>query len=192
MTNVRCDVDIDFADRSAILSKLEHIPASRLEKGEYKKHNTGVYLQKIPVNPLTNYASIDYKQAEDRGYFKFDFLNVTVYKDIKDEEHLDRLLNTEPVWELLEQDEFTNLLFHVNGHGDVLRTMKPQSVEQLAMVLAMIRPGKRHLIGKSWQEIEQEIWIKTDDKFSFKKSHSYAYASLIIVQMNLLCEGVSS
>lgn len=192
MTTIRCDVDIDFADRSAILSKLKHIPASRLEKGEYKKHNTGVYLQKIPTNPLTNLSSIDYKEAENRGYFKFDFLNVNVYKDIKDEQHLDKLLNTTPFWELLELDEFTNLLFHINGHGDVLRTMKPQSVDQLAMILAMIRPGKRHLIGKDWKEIEKEIWIKTDDKFSFKKSHSYAYATLIVIQMNLLCETVNS
>ena len=69
--------------------------------------------------------------------------------------------------------------------------MKPKNVEQLARVLAMIRPGKRHLIGKSWDEIEDEIWTKTDDKFSFKKSHSYAYATLIVVQMNLLCETVS-
>ena len=33
-------------------------------------------------------STIDYEKAEDRGYFKLDFLNVSLYKDIKDEEHL--------------------------------------------------------------------------------------------------------
>jgi len=54
----------------------------------------------------------------------------------------------------------------------------------------MIRPGKRYLVGKSWQEIEQDVWVKpNDDTYFFKKSHSYGYAVAIIVQLNLICEG---
>lgn len=186
------DIDLDFADRSKILDLIKHIPAVIIEDGTVKKHNTGVYCQSIPTNPLTGMASVSYKQAEQRGYFKIDFLNVTIYKDITDQEHLNRLMNTEPLWELLLEDEFTDQLFHVNGHGQVLRQMKPTSVEQLAMVLAMIRPAKRYLIGKSWEDIEKEIWIKPkNNEYYFKKAHSISYALLVIVHMNLICEKIS-
>jgi len=183
------DIDIDFADRELVLSKIKHIPAS-IEIN--KKHNTGVYTQKIPINPLTNSASILYKEAEERGYFKLDFLNVGIYKDIRSEEHLNELLNTEPLWELLLQDDFVNLLFHVNGHGSILREMKPTSIPQLAAVLAMIRPAKRYLIGKDWTTVMNEVWKKpTGDEYYFKKSHATAYAAAIVVQMNLICESIS-
>jgi len=86
--NIKGDIDIDFADREEILSKIPHISAARIERGELKKHNTGIYLQKIPANPITNIATIDYENAEKRGYFKLDFLNVSIYKDIKSEDHL--------------------------------------------------------------------------------------------------------
>ena len=59
------DIDIDFADRTAILSKLQHHVAA-LETG--KKHNTGIYVTPVPHNPTDNIATIDYKIAEDRGY----------------------------------------------------------------------------------------------------------------------------
>ena len=186
------DIDIDFADRSIILNKIQHIPASIIENNQSKKHNTGVYCHAIPVNPLTNTSSIDYKEAEKRGYFKIDFLNVNVYKDVKDEEHLIYLMNTEPLWDLLEQDEFTDLLFHLNGHGHILRTMKPKNVEQLAAVLAIIRPAKRHLLGLSWDKVFEEVWKKPDgNEYFFKKSHAHSYAALVIVHMNLLCEKIS-
>lgn len=186
------DIDIDFADRTRVLEIIEHIPAAIIDKGIVKKHNTGVYCQSIPVNPLTGTASIDYKEAEDRGYFKIDFLNVSIYKDVRDEATLDRLLNTEPLWDLLEQDEFVNLLFHVNGHGAVLRAMKPKNIEQLAAVLAVIRPAKRYLIGKDWTTVLNEVWIKPqNDEYYFKKAHAIAYAHAVVLQMNLICEQIS-
>jgi len=52
------------------------------------------------------------------------------------------------------------------------------------MVLACIRPGKKHLIGRPWREIEQEVWVKTDDAYSFKRSHAIGYAMAIVLQMN--------
>jgi DNA polymerase III alpha subunit len=101
-------------------------------------------------------------------------------------------METEPLWDLLEQDDFSSLLFHVNGHGSILRQMKPTSIPQLAAVLAMIRPAKRYLIGKDWDSVMTEIWTKPEgDEYFFKKSHATAYAMAIVVQMNLICEGIS-
>jgi len=185
------DIDIDFSDRTKILNIIDHVPAAIIENDQTRKHNTGIYCQQIPTNPLTKISTIDYKQAEQRGYFKIDFLNVNVYKDVRNEEHLIQLMKTEPLWDLLEQDEFTDLLFHLNGHGNILRKMKPKNIEQLAAILAMIRPAKRHLIGLDWQQIFDNVWTKPDgDEYYFKKSHAIAYATAIVVQMNLICESV--
>ena len=79
------DIDIDVSNRSKVL---EHFASSDASLDGLKKHNTGVYFTDIPVNPITNTSSIDYKEAEDRGYFKLDILNVSLYKDIKSEDHL--------------------------------------------------------------------------------------------------------
>jgi DNA polymerase III alpha subunit len=186
------DIDIDFLDRTIALEKLKHVAAAIEDNGTFKKHNTGVYCTSIPYNPITGLSTIDYKAAEERGYFKIDFLNVSIYKGVRDEAHLTQLMNTEPLWDLLEQNEFTDLLFHINGHGSLMRQMKPTSILELAMCLALIRPAKKHLIGKTWAEIEQTIWEKPENgDYYFKKAHAVAYAAVIVVQMNLICEGVS-
>ena len=180
------DIDLDFPDRNLILSKLEHRTA-RLPTG--KKHNTGIYVTEIPHNPIDNLATIDHKTADRRGYFKLDFLNVSIYNNIHNEAHLTQLMEREPIWELLQHDEFVDQLFHLKGHGDTLRKTCPTSVEQLAAVLAMIRPAKRHLIGRPWNEILTQVWTKpTSDEYYFKKSHAVSYAVAVIVHMNLLCE----
>jgi DNA polymerase III alpha subunit len=180
------DIDIDFADRDVVLSKLRHRVA---KLDNEKKHNTGVYATEIPHNPVDNLSTIDYKTAEARGYFKLDFLNVSIYKDIQNEEHLKELMERKPQWNLLEQDEFSNLLFHVNGHGTILREMKPKTIPQLAAVLAMIRPAKRYLIGKDWTTVMNEVWTKPENnEYYFKKAHAVSYAMAVVVHMNLLCE----
>lgn len=187
------DIDIDFLDRTQALEKLEHVVALIEDNGTFKKHNTGVYCHSIPHNPFTGLSTIDYKQAEERGYFKIDFLNVSIYKGVRNEEHLTELMETQPIWSLLLEDDFTEKLFHVNGHGSILREMKPQSIEQLAAVLAVIRPAKRYLIGKDWKTVAAEVWVKPDgDEYFFKKAHAVAYAAAIVVQMNLICEQLST
>ena len=180
------DIDIDFADRNCILDKLEHRVA-KLDTG--KKHNTGIYATEIPHNPIDRLATIEHKTAEDRGYFKLDFLNVSIYKDVKDDTHLNKLMKGDPIWELLEHKDFVEKVFHLSGHDSLLKQLKPTSVEQLAATLAIIRPAKRHLANQPWQTIMKEVWVKpNDDSYYFKKAHAVAYAIGVVVHMNLLCE----
>jgi hypothetical protein len=186
------DIDIDFVDREHALKLFKHTVASRNDNGKLVKHNTGIYMHEVPVDALTSLCSVPYEQAEEQEFFKIDFLNVGLYNGVRNEEHLKHLMETEPLWDLLLQDEFNNLLFHVNGHGSILREMQPTSIEQLAAVLAMIRPAKRHLIGKDWQTVMKEVWTKPEtNDYYFKKSHATAYAVAIVVQMNLICESIS-
>jgi DNA polymerase III alpha subunit len=186
------DIDIDFLDREQALNLFKHVRASRIDDNKLVKHNTGVYLHEVPVDAVENLCAVPYEEAEERNYFKIDFLNVGIYKGVRDEEHLVQLMKTEPLWDLLEQDDFIQNLFHVNGHGSILRQSKPRSIEELAAVLAMIRPAKRYLIGKDWTTVMNEVWTKPEnDDYFFKKSHATAYAVAIVVQMNLICEQIS-
>jgi DNA polymerase III alpha subunit len=104
-------------------------------------------------------------------------------------------MNVEPLWDLLEQKDFCDLVFHVNGYHDLVSKLKPKTIEELSMFLALIRPGKKHLIqtvqDQGWDSVRDEIWTKTDDSYSFKKSHAVAYAHAIVVQMNQICESIS-
>lgn len=186
------DIDIDFLDRDKALELFKHIKASRVDDGKLIKHNTGVYFHEVPVKAEEGICAVPYEEAEEQGYFKIDFLNVGLYKGVRDEEHLIQLMEATPLWDLLQDDNFNSLLFHVNGHGGILREMKPRCIQELAAVLAMIRPAKRHLIGKPWKEVMAEVWTKPEnDEYFFKKSHATAYAVAIVVQMNLICEQVS-
>jgi|TARA_B100001094_G_scaffold138606_1_gene134156 hypothetical protein len=183
------DVDIDMANRDDFLKLVNHTPASIKKDSTFNKHNTGVYFQNIPNFPLEGYSTIDHKKAEQEGWFKVDFLNNHIYTGIHDEIHLDKLVDTEPMWELFEHKEVVEQLFHISNHYEIIKQHLPNSLDQLAMILAIIRPGKRHLVGKSWEQIEADVWVKpTDNSYFFKKSHSYGYALAIIVQLNLICE----
>ncbi len=186
------DVDIDMENRDNLLSVLKHVTGSIKRPGGMEKHNTGVYIQPIPHNPLTGLSNIDHKEAEEIGYFKLDVLNNSVYKGISTEGELDDLCAMEPMWNLFGHKEIVEQLFHINNHYDIVNKHMPTSIEQLAMILAMIRPGKRHLVGKSWEEIESQVWLKPDnDSYFFKKSHAFSYAMAIIVQLNKIVTDLS-
>jgi hypothetical protein len=188
------DVDIDFADRTAALSHLSHVSASILRDGELTKHASGVYFTQIPHDPVTGMSTIPYDQAEQRGYVKVDFLNMSVYQMVRDEQHLNQLLEQEPDWRRLRDAAFFQQLVHIGSHYETqLKFSEPiNSVTRMAMFLAVIRPAKRHLIGKPWNEVAKTIWDRpTDGNYYFKKSHGISYAHLVKVHMNLLSGGSS-
>lgn len=185
----KSDIDIDFANRDNILSLLKTTPASIVRDGKLTKHNTGVYVSDIPVDPFTGQASMDHHDAEDIGYVKLDFLNVNLYSQVKDEAHLQELLAQEPDWAKLYDPEFCAQLIHIGSHYDTLIKMPEpcDSIPRMAMLLSVIRPAKRHLIGQPWAEVAKTVWEKPeDDSYYFKKSHAVAYAHLVVVHMNLL------
>jgi hypothetical protein len=183
----KSDIDIDFADRQQVLDLLNVTPASIIRDDKLVKHNTGVYATDIPVDPFLGLASLDYQAAEDRGYMKLDLLNVHVYKQVKNEEHLIKLMQ-EPDWTKLYDPKICAQLIHVNNHYDTLLKMPEpvDSIPRLAMFLAVIRPAKRHLIGKTWKEVAETVWDKVEGEYSFKKAHAIAYAQLVVVNLNLI------
>ena len=185
----KSDIDIDFGDREKILSLIEHIPAAMRKVSPMRKHATGIYVTDIPYDPVNDMAAIDYAEAEKRGYLKLDFLNVHVYNQVQDEKHLIELMR-EPNWDNLKNKDFVEKLIHLGNQYSTLRNMPEpvNSIPRLAMFLAIIRPGKKHLIGKSWQDVAKTVWDKDQTGYTFKKSHAVAYAHLVAVHMNLLEE----
>lgn len=188
----RGDIDIDFADRSKALDGMSFVPASIIKDGRISKHNTGVYFHAAPMDPVTGLCSIDYEDAERRGMFKIDMLNVSIYELVRDEDHLIDLMERPLDWSVFEEREFVSKLFHLGNHSELTAKLKPRSVEQLAMILALIRPGKKHLqrycIERGFSAIADRIWLQADDEYVFKKSHAVGYAVLVYVHANLLIE----
>ena len=181
------DVDIDFFDRDGVLKLFKHTPATIIKNDKVEKHKTGVYFHAVPKHPVTSNSTLDYKMAENRGYFKIDMLNVNIYKNIKSEQELIKLMIQDPDWDILKDQKIVDQLFHLNGHYNIVSKLEPKTIEQLAAVLAIIRPAKRGLMYKDWIDILKEVWIKPKDgSYFFKKSHAVAYAHAVVIQMNLI------
>lgn len=184
------DIDIDVPNREEVLKLINATPARQLHQGAVRKHNSGVYVTAIPYDPVNECAAIDYEEAEQRGYFKIDLLNMSVYQLIKSPEHYEELLAQEPNWSRLWTDpEWAKQLVHVGNYSSLLADMKPDSITRMAAFIAIIRPGKAHLQNKPWSEVFATVWDGDSSKgFTFKHSHSISYAALVALHMNLLTD----
>ena len=183
------DIDIDFADRESALKLIQHTPA-RQSNG--RKHNSGVYVTDIPRDTVAGCAALDYETAEQRGYFKLDFLNMSVYQLVKDPTHYEQMLAATPPWERLWTDrDWARQLVHVGNYADLLVNMRPDSIPRMAAFISVIRPGKAHLQTRPWAEVFASVWDGDDSQgYTFKKAHAISYAALVALHMNLLNQPV--
>jgi hypothetical protein len=182
------DIDIDFADRESILKLIDSVPARQSHQGQVRRHNSGVYVTDIPYDPVNQCAAIDYELAEQRGYFKIDFLNMTVYNLVKSPEHYEQMQAQEPPWERLWTDSaWASQLAHIGNYTGLLTTMRPDSIPRMAAFISIIRPGKAHLQNRLWAEVFESVWDGDDSRgYTFKKAHAVSYAALVALHMNLL------
>ena len=182
------DIDIDLANRDQLLALIRHTPAKHTVNGQPRRHNSGVYVTKIPQDPVLGCAAIDYQEAEYRGYFKIDLLNMSVYQLIRDPDHYREMLNQEPPWSRLWLDpEWSAQLVHVGNYSELLKRMQPDSVPRMAAFISIIRPGKAHLQGQPWDIVFESVWDGDDSRgYCFKKAHALGYAALVSLHMNLL------
>lgn len=186
------DVDIDLQTAFDPKKLFPWARASIVKNGELSPHPCGVYPQNIPRDSLTGFASIPYKEAEDVGYIKLDFLHLTIYDHFETREEIEQLLEIEPDWGLLTVPSEQKKLFQLSNHGDTLTTIKPKNIEELADVLALIRPGRKQYIKlyNSQKEATRRIlYAKDESGYAFKKSHAIAYAMVIKLQLHLIAAG---
>lgn len=186
------DIDIDIAPGHDPLKLFPTvIRASMLEDGRLKEHGVGYYFQTIPVDKITGLAAIPYKQTEDLGYFKTDFLKLHILKQFKSKAEMRRLQRVEPNWSLLEDPEVVKDLFHLGKHFKLVNTVHPTSIQEVADVFALIRPNKRPLLYKyvkNPEKYREELYTKRMPE-DMRKSHAYAYALTIVLQLHLIEQG---
>lgn len=92
------DIDLDLANRDELLKLINTTAAMQKVNGQIRKHNSGVYPTDIPQDPVHGCAAIDYESAEQRGYFKLDLLNMSVYQLVQSPEHYEQMLQQTPNW----------------------------------------------------------------------------------------------
>lgn len=186
------DIDIDFANCTLALRDLKHVTASTIQKtdGQRLRHPSGVYFQDIPVDPLDGMAAWEHTVAAEHGFFKIDLLNNSIYEQVRNEAHLVALLTTDPPWKRLDDPAVVKRLAQIgkqDSHFLIVQKIEPRSILDLAICIALIRPGKCYLLSRPRFEIERDIWLPVSGYY-YKRSHAIAYAASIVVQFNLLVE----
>lgn len=185
------DIDVNDTDKVRKIFKDEMTRASIVENGELKPHIVGCYFQNIPKDPITGLAAIPYEHAEEFGFMKIDILHLSLLEHFKSKREMRALLKKEPNWKLLENDDVIKKLFHLSKHGDIIKKVKPTSVLEIADILALIRPNKKHLIDKyiKNKKLTREELYKKVEKSDLRKSHAIPYAILIVLQLHLIDQG---
>lgn len=184
------DVDIDLPSKfkpSTLFPTWTR--ASVVQDEHLKVHPCGVYPQVIPIDPLTKLAAIPYETADELGYFKLDFLHLSVYDKFETREEIEELLTIEPDWNLLLIPSNWSKLFQLSKHGELLQQLRPRSIEDVADAIALIRPGKIELLPLYLQDKPKgraALYRQDNSGFSFKKSHAIGYSLVIVLQLHLL------
>jgi hypothetical protein len=201
------DLDIPAKESDAIRAGLTRATVLN-ERGDYQPHPAGVYFYKS-IPSFEGLSVLDYKEMENNHFQKIDILNNSYLDDISSgelEEYL-RLIEDEDIdWsELWEYDE----PYQLGKYPGILREFKVSSVLDVAIILALIRPGAvsnydkmkayihtdKLLNNKSpeAQDILKETYGipifdeqfkklgKDDGKYRYKKPHSIGYAYVLLI-----------
>lgn len=188
------DIDIDFQTTFDPTNYIpDAIPASMVKKGELVKHPCGYYLQTIPTDSITGLSAIPHDRAAEFGYFKIDFLHLSLLDNFTNKQEIRDLLKIEPNWSLMTDPTVVPKLFQLHRNYPLLVRVKPQSVQEVADCIALIRPNKRdylepYLLDR--EKVRPYLYRQQDDdKSSFKRSHSIAYALTVVLQLHLIAQG---
>jgi hypothetical protein len=184
---VSFDVDVDVASHTP----KEHFGVRAIiynaDAQKISPHPSGYYVDtNMPVDQLTGNAAIPFKEAEAMGFIKIDLLTNTFYDVFKTKQQvLDALV--EPDWDLLQKDVVIETIPHLHAYADLLRLVKPRDMETLADILALIRPGKTKYLEEYLRDkskVRTNLYRRSPDGFSFKRSHAIATATLIVAFVN--------
>lgn len=189
------DIDIDIPPSVKLKEIFNNriVLASMVNKDtrELVKHQCGVFFHNMPTDPVTGFAAIPYDESSDYNYFKIDMLNNSALVNFPSKEWMDEYVDIEPDWNLLLKRENVEKLFHLKNWFHFVIQTKPKSVLEVADMVALIRPAKKQLLDKYLRNREAtrpELYTRID-KFDMRKSHSLAYALIIVLQLHLIGMG---
>jgi hypothetical protein len=189
------DVDIDVSDKfnpSQLFD--QYTRASQIRRDQLVPHNVGYYFQGIPTDPWSTnvpISAIPYDIAEQTGFQKIDFLHLSFLDRFTNKQQLRELASREPRWELMDHSINVSKLFQLSNHFDIVSRVRPRSIDDVADIVALIRPGKRNLLERymtNKQDVRSFLYLKTD-QYYFKRSHAIGYAHVIAIQLHLIQAG---
>lgn len=163
------------------------------------RHNTGIYFQDIPIFP-DGLSAVPYVQAEKMGFSKVDIMSVPSkpYGGLSSMAEMQEWLAKPIDWSWFTDESFVVQLFHFSadthiGHervplARVVAHYAPQSIDDLAVLVALKLPPKYRMIGQPIDTIRKTIWV-WEQKGNFKKAHAVAYALAIGLQARRLAAG---
>jgi hypothetical protein len=178
------------------------------DRGDRQPHPAGVYFYKT-VPSFNGVAVLDYKTMEKCEYQKIDILNNT-YLDGITSQDLDifvKLIDENNIdWHQLWNYEFP---YQLTKYPFILREFEVSSVLDIAIVIAIIRPGALHNYDKMKNYIHTDKLLKNksendrkildetygipvfdeqfkllginDGKYRYKKPHSIGYAYILLI-----------
>lgn len=181
------DVDIDVASKTAkdpygiraMVSKNDSITA----------HPSGYYMEDVPVDTITGLCAFDSEYGDSVGFQKVDLLSNTTYDMFKSKDDVLSCME-EPSWDLFLEEDIVEKLPHLSKHYDLLVRIRPKSIDDLADILALIRPAKMHMVDdyvKNRKKTRRNLYKRSKGHY-FKKAHAYSYAMMIICVVNKLSE----
>lgn len=189
------DIDIDLQTSFKPNTVFDNMVfASMVKNDQLVKHNCGVYFQNIAKDSVTDLAAIPYEEAEVLGYFKIDFLKLSLLDQCTSKQQIRQLISKTPNWKLLNDRKIVEQLFQIHNHYDLIQQISPTSVIELADVIALVRPGKKELLKQYLSNRDKTrplLYSKTKDGYYFKKSHAISYALTIVLQLHLLANSQS-
>lgn len=188
-----CDIDLPPSfDPKTVFP--DWTRASILKDGKLTPHPCGVYPQFMAKDPISRLAAIPYNVAEELGFLKLDFLHLNVYSHFQSRKEIEELVAIDPDWNLLLIPSVVEKLFQISKHIDILQKVRPNNIEDLSDVLALIRPGKKELLGLYMKDklgTRRMLYAKNaNGEYAFKKSHAIAYSLVIVLQLHLVSAGL--
>lgn len=185
------DVDIDVASNTekehyatrAIIYNKETMKIQPHPSGYFFTHNAF-------TDEVTGMCGIDYRDMINvLKYNKVDLLTNSSYDYFSSKDDLLLYYHMEPDWECFLNRKFVERLPHIKEHFDLVSAVQPESIHDLADILALMRPGKQHLIDdylNNKEKTRKNIFKIPKSGMYFKKSHAYGYAAMIIAVANKL------
>lgn len=180
------DVDIDLPP--SVERKKYGVRGMVYKNENCTPHPSCFYLQDVPVDPISECAAFHYEEDFCKELIKVDLLVNRSYENIRSKEDLLRFAETEPDWDMLLDEDVVTKLPHIGKYYWLVSQIKPNCIEDLADTIALIRPGKSHLIEnylKNKKSVKRFLYKRSaNEQAYFKKSHAISYALMIVVVMN--------
>lgn len=183
------DIDIDVAPHT---KKEEYgIRAIIVKDDVIQVHPSGYYMKDgMCIDPETGAATVDYKEADDRGFIKIDLLTNTSYENYESKKEQQDAITKEPNWLLFKDETIVSMLPHIANHFELISQLDIQSIPDLADALSLIRPAKRNMLTPyltNKEATREQLYRKPISKdYYFKKSHAFAYAIMIVGLLNTI------